>query len=79
MRLFLLASVLLIMTGCGDIKVTQPKDFVVKHQVDLENLEVYFRKLCEEELSQDGTYEPTVIEVDTCVDVKIAEFLDAIT
>jgi hypothetical protein len=60
---------------------------VVKHQIDISELEKYFRLLCVKELTikddattpEDETYVPSEAEVNTCMSIKIAKFLNAIT
>jgi hypothetical protein len=55
------------LTSCGPQQVTVDGTITHKFEIDMSNLEKYFKTQC-------GQEEPTNVE--NCVNVKIAEFLD---
>lgn len=85
----ILTFLLLVFTiGCGQFKmeVEQKEPLVVEHRVNLKDIEKYFSVKCEEELTVvdspdtdlDESYTPTETEVEHCVDLKMADFVEIV-
>lgn len=64
----------LSLTACGEIKHTAGGDVDVNLKIDFDELQKYFEPVCQEELP-----EATESEIEDCVNLKIGEFLDAIS
>lgn len=64
-----LAAILLTTTllSCGPYQVNVDGDVTHKFEIDMSNLEKYFRVLCEHEQAED---------VDACMNLKLAQFLE---
>lgn len=64
-----LAAILLAATlsSCGPYQVDVDGDITHKFEIDMGNLEKYFKALCEHEQAED---------VDACMNLKLAQFLE---
>lgn len=56
----------------GGAETKSTVDVKVVHQMDLENLRVYFASTCQEKLPADRCYDP---DVETCVNCELGDFL----
>lgn len=67
----------MLLSGCGkpvEVQIKAPdKPVVVEHRFIISDIEKYFKVLCEKENPTD-----TPEQIKACVDLGVAEFLDAI-
>lgn len=65
----LLSAILLVasLSSCGPYQVNVDGEVTHKFEIDMENLEKYFRALCEYEQAQD---------TEACMNLKLAQFLE---
>jgi len=65
-------SGLLFLVACGDSTVTVTGQVLVKHQLDLNVFEEYYREICEKIFFTDE-------EIETCVDEKMSILIENFT
>lgn len=60
---------LLALTACGDSTLTIGGEVIVKHRIDIESLEEYYRPICEAVFNSEA-------DVQECIDGKIRDLLE---